>query len=417
MTRPPTTSAEAAALLERGYPYLTLLEDGHKDDAKPAASAAKLLDAVDPIYFVRWPRQTTLRFVRGMGVVTEVMQSKLAEAVLANDAPLAKAELASIFEHALTRLSHIYPFQISGLVYGAEALVGADATLEALVSAFEALRAAAGGAPKRFESQHGECDAAVAAGFLLRRASAPLAKEARAKLGSLLEGAPDVPVFNTLTRVLRGAEGVEATGYSWTPSEAWLFYDDPVAVLAALKSTRGALDYDPQALWLAGAPSFALLAKSVKRTVRVQVPYVLESLAMFAGDEARGLEALLAGKGAKPAVAKERGELRATPKPTRTKKPTTKVLEARLDTLMDEVAAALEAVRGDEGAERAVLERAADSYATLRGEWDTDSTAYLTHYYLADGVALTRPRPTLRDRLKPTEAETARWAEALAGSA
>ena len=50
---PVTSSPAAAQLLERGYPHLMILEEGHGDDANPERSAATLLDANDPIYFVR----------------------------------------------------------------------------------------------------------------------------------------------------------------------------------------------------------------------------------------------------------------------------------------------------------------------------------------------------------------------------
>jgi hypothetical protein len=47
------------------------------------------------------------------------------------------------------------------------------------------------------------------------------------------------------------------------------------------------------------------------------------------------------------------------------------------------------------------------------GEWDTDTTAYLVHFFSVDGVALEQSRVTAWARLKPTAAESKRWLAVL----
>jgi hypothetical protein len=384
-----------------------VLEASHADDANPARAAAKVLDAIDPVYFARWPKEVALRFARGMGVISKVGESKKAAAALANSAPLGPKEPAAILEHALVAFGHGYPFQFEALVYALEELAGNEAALAALVAAFEALAAAAKKNQGRYESAYAQEGAAIAAGFLLLRADAEAAKAARARLAAIADVRSESPPLARLDMVLRGKDALAASDYSWTPPAVWLFSDDAKFVVDAIRSAKGQVEFDARAVWLGGDAVLPLYAKNVKKTPKAAVQFVADSVAMFQGEDAEALAAILEAKGA----TKKDAAAKAAPEPA--KRMTPAAIEAAFDALVTDLVVAITDVRGQARQEAVALRAAAERYANLRGEWDTDTTAYLIHFFSADGVALEQSRVTAWAQLKPTAAESKRWLAVL----
>ena len=282
-----------------------ILEEDHPDDARPERAAAKVVDALDPVYFARWPAKAALRYARAMGVAARVGASKEAAPALANGAPLGPKEPAAILQHALVAFGHGYPFQLEQLVYALEELAGNAATLPALTQAFEALAASAKKSPKRHRSAYAQQGAALAAGFLLLRAEPKAAKAARARLEKLGDPESSTPPLATLGLVLGGRAALASSGYTWTPPETWLFSDDPAFVTEAIRTAKGEVDFDPRGVWLGGDAVLPLYAKHVKKTPRARAPFVAECIGMFRGEAADALAALVAAKVAPPKAQKK----------------------------------------------------------------------------------------------------------------
>jgi hypothetical protein len=431
------STPEGAALLERGYPHLLVLEDGHPDDAAPERAAAKVVDAVDPIYFVRWPAKVTLRFCRAMGKIGKTGESKKAVAELSATGQLDAKEARAILMHATLDVDHAYPFHFTGLVYGLEALVGTDATLAGLTAAFEALAKDAKSA--RHKSRYSQSRAAIAAGFLLRRASPKVASPARKALEKAAATPREVPALEELALVLGGRAALAKSGYTWTPPATWLFDDDPAFVREAIRTAKGEVAFDARGVWLGGEEILDLYTKAVKKTPLARVPYVVESLAMFrsprvvplmellaakrGGEDAKrwlsspaakaGGPAAASAKAAKPKAKVSPNAKAEAPAPARPKRPRRSEIESAFDALIDQVVREMKGARGKPSKEADVLRAAAARYAEIRGWWDTDTTAYMTHFFAADGLALQKQRKSAWERLKPSAAEGKRWLSVL----
>jgi len=145
----------------------------------------------------------------------------------------------------------------------------------------------------------------------------------------------------------------------------------------------------------------------VKKTPKAAVQFVADSVAMFQGEDAEALAAILEAKGA----TKKDAAAKAAPEPA--KRMTPAAIEAAFDALVTDLVVAITDVRGQARQEAVALRAAAERYANLRGEWDTDTTAYLIHFFSADGVALEQSRVTAWAQLKPTAAESKRWLAVL----
>ena len=367
-----------------------------------------------------------------MGALAGRSAPKKVAAVPADPPPLAKGEPKAILEHALVATDDAYPFHLEGLVYAIEELAGTDLALDALTAAFEVLAASAKKSPKRHPSDYAQAGAAIAAGFLLRRASAKARDVARPRLAKIAAATSSTPALATLALVLGGRDALAKSDYSWTPPESWMFSDDEAFVRDAIRTAKGEVDFDARAVWLGGAEVLPLYAKHVKKTALARMPLVIESLAMFAAPEVAPLMEILAAKrggeaarawldskgtaaAPKPSGAKRTAvatkRIAAPPKPG--KRPTRGAIEAAFDALVDDLVSAMKTAGGDSRKEADALRSAAARYAEIRGWWDTDTTAYMTHFFCADGVALSKPRATAWERLAPTPSQNKRWLAVL----
>jgi hypothetical protein len=432
-----TFTPEQAELLARGYPHLVLLEEGHPHDAAPGKAAAEVHDANDPVYGVRWPQNTALCYV--LGFVPEHGSPTGKRAKIEPRQPTVE-EARAICAHLMLDLKFAYPFHVSGAIYILEAALGTEPILDALIAAYEALAArapCAADAPKYMLR-----DASEALGFLLHRAPAVAAAPARARLQALLQqvGARDVPAFDALKLVLGGPSALAESSYTWIPPTSWLFSDDPAFVEKAIRTAKGAVDVDVQAVWRGGEAVLGLLAKYVKKVPRAGVPGAVEALGMFRTPAVVPLLELLAVKKggeaaqawldehaaslgptaggrsapAQAALAQTKGAPAVSQRAAaKSKKPTARVIEAAFDELTDTLVAELTQTRGDSAAEEAALQSAADRYIEIRGWSDTSGAAYLTHFFCADGVGLAKARPSAWSRLSPTPQEHERWVAIL----
>lgn len=470
----PTVNAEARALLERGYPHLRLLVDEHPDDApkKVAKAAAKSVNVIDPLYHVRWPRQVAARFLWLFGNV-EDRRKRHEQASVAREAPTAKeaeATIARVMETASKKLAHVYRYDVADWVLLHEAFVGPDAVVngvtDGLVRAVEALAPGARAFEASFNPKTERYSKAspqtnylaaytiLPLGGLYLRASAKTVASSKKRLEALLDAHSDLLShwpLTSLVMLLRGREGIAAIPYKWHPQEAFLFSGDPDYVREGVANLRGDVDVDAYAIWIGGEATLATYGKAVKKVRRDDAAHVAEGLGFFASPAVVPAMVELAAKKCEPAVAwllehldwtrtelekiaaagKKPGEAAAAvlaqagvetasgapaqADPAKKKrKPTPRAIERAFDGLVDDVVAAVEAVRGDHAKEAAAWQDAADGYAHIRGTMMNEpATEYMGHFFMVDGVGFSDERVTAWDRLSPTDEESARWGAVL----
>ncbi len=160
--------------LARGWPNLVVAVDGHKSDKSPAKSAMNALRVCDPIYFTEWPRETLHRYLRAT-LATGVKNTDVKLFDVAG-APSAE-EVRSGLRKLVAQRDWSYPFRIREIVYGAETIIGTDATIEAIVATL-----------RNYAPTHGGILCATSAvttlPFLFLRGAPSVVVDARAKLAT-----------------------------------------------------------------------------------------------------------------------------------------------------------------------------------------------------------------------------------------
>ena len=80
---------------------------------------------------------------------------------------------------------------------------------------------------------------------------------------------------------------------------------------------------------------------------------------------------------------------------------------------MDDLVLAIEKVRGKKKKEAQAFADAAATYMEIRSSMDEPATEYMGHFFMVDGICLSKDRPTAWERLDPSEEESDRWAKYL----
>jgi hypothetical protein len=311
MARLPCHTAEQTRLYERGYPYMTVLVDGHKDDKKPALAAIKVFREYYGVYHVRWPRRVAHAFVRASAVACdgdwrtdEVAKAASSTADITADE--AKSIIQAFFAEG-RRGGGIH--QTFHAIFTLEALVGTDVVLGAIVTGLEALPNARWNAPDSNKTGFDDEPAllAYATGLLLLRTTQRAAFEARLEaLHAATIAAQVAPgeetVRGALDLALHGTDGAKRTLASshWQYWYYYLMVDDPAVHLTRLANNAKS-DWVPEAriLWLAGEPLFPIYTSKKGLRQGKRLPNILSDFGMFAHDAVVSLMVEMVGvKGA-----------------------------------------------------------------------------------------------------------------------
>ncbi|MCA9620079.1 MAG: hypothetical protein KC731_13730 [Myxococcales bacterium] len=452
---PEATSAEA--LLERHYPHVRFLVEGHPHDApkKVAKATAKAFNVIDPHYRVWWPREVAIRYLRGF--VEQPVRNKRHELADRAVTPWSPAEATAALAEMIGKHhdTHIYAYDAEDFVLLSEALVGTDATVKGVVQGIDdALRKTPAGKEVGYLPAY----CVLPLGALLLRASPMVAAAAKRTLGALLDEEPrpigDWPLAQ-LAMLLHGRAGVERIAARWTQEEAYTFSGDPAYVREGLAGHRGVREIDAYKIWIAGDEAIDLYAKDILKTRKGDADFVAEGLGLFASPRVAPLMlALLAKKsvtakrwfelhGARVADAlapmqkdKKLGALaeevlaRGAASKAGAKKPPAAVeppiedeeldepaIEKAFDALMDQLVTAIIAARGKKAAEKRAWQEAIEGYMDIRsGMMNEDPSEYLGHFFMVDGVGLGESRATAWERLSPNDEESERWSGYLDGA-
>jgi hypothetical protein len=311
MSRLACHTAEQTRLYARGYPYLTILVDDHKDDKNPALSATNVFREYYGIYHARWPRRVAHAFARASAVARDGDWSTDEVAKAASSTADVTADEARTIIRALLADGRCSGgiHQTFHAVFTLEAIASTDVVLDAIVSGLEALPNERWNAADPNESGDDD-DAALlafATGFLLLRTTNRAAFEKRlealyaatikanAALGEeTVRGALDLALHGT-----DGAKRALASSH-WQYWYYYLMVDDPELHLTRLANT-GKSEWVPEAriLWLAGESLFpAYTSKKALRQGK-RLPSILSDFGMFAHDAVLSLMVEMVGiKGA-----------------------------------------------------------------------------------------------------------------------
>jgi hypothetical protein len=265
---------EQRTLYERGYPYLVQLVDGHKDDKKPAESAAKVFREYYGVYHVKWPRLTAAAFVGGSA---EAVPDKV---------------VAGLFDRR-TRGNFN---EVQHRLFVLEALTSTDAVLDAVVRGLEGLPEMRwmGKSIDPYDATD-DVDPSIIAylsGFLLLRSKKAAAYRKRLEAlydATVKSKAPEGEhgVRGGLDLALHGNDGaLRALAKShW---QYWYYYlnvDDATVHLARLANNWMSV-WVPEAriLFLAGEKMLPMYTTKKALRQGKRLPHILGDFGMFAHD-------------------------------------------------------------------------------------------------------------------------------------
>ncbi len=301
---------EQTELYERGYPYMTILVDGHKDDKKPALAATKVFSEYYGRYHAYWPKLVAHAFARASGVggdgewdTDEVKKAASSTALVSAD------EARALARSQLTRVSSASLYEVFHALFTLEAIAGTDVILEALVDGLEALP------KKRWKaSDDDETPALVAyaTGFMLLRSMK--AQAFKKRLEALYEetvkatsAVGEETIRGGLDLALHGTDGAKRTlGSShWQYWYYYLMVDDAAVHLTRLANNAKS-DWVPEAriVYLAGPEMFPVYTTQKALRQGKRLPHILGDFGMFADDHVLSLMVDMIGvKGAGDAPA------------------------------------------------------------------------------------------------------------------
>jgi len=261
---------EQQRLYERGWPYVVELVDGHKDDKKPADSAANAFKGTYwGKYHVKWPRLTAKAFV-GDGAPEQVV--------------------AGLFEKNAPSNFNV----VRHRVFVLEALTSTDVVLEAIVRGLESMGESRwmGKSTDPFDSTDDVNPSLLAylSGFLLLRSSKreSFTKRLEAVYDATVKGgAPEGEhgVRGGLDLALHGNAGA-ARALAKSHWQYWYYYlnvDDAAVHLARLADNSKS-DWVPEAriLFLAGEKLLPVYTSKKALRQGKRLPNILGDFGMFA---------------------------------------------------------------------------------------------------------------------------------------
>jgi hypothetical protein len=311
MSRLACHTPEQARLYERGYPYMALLVDDHKDDKKPAVAATKVYREYYGVYHVKWPRRVAHAFARASAVVDDGDWSTDEAAKAASStADVTADEAKAIIQAHLAkdrRGGGIH--QTFHAAFTLEAIVGTEVVLDAITTGLESLPEARWNAedPNKIGCDDDAALLAYATGFLLLRTTKRAAFEKRlnALYDATLEAkaAPgEETVRGGLDLALHGTDGAKRTlaASHWQYWYYYLMVEDPEVHRVRLANTSKS-EWVPEAriLWLAGESLFPVYTSKKALRQGKRLPAILSDFGMFAHDAVLSLMVEMIGvKGA-----------------------------------------------------------------------------------------------------------------------
>lgn len=257
-------SPDQDALFALGWPHICTLVDGHPHDDDPAGNARRLIDSLGPTYLEPayrgiWPREVAYRFVRAASVLqfrmtpsSVTITPEVLKQMAVAGAP-GKNEVRKAFDFTFTGANNHAWWIAEDLVLVAEAILGAEAAADVLMSALEALR------EEHWRRSWGNdakiAEAAYALGFMALRMNATQRKatltRARKILSTAKAAEPTGYGASMLDCVLGGAEAARRSG-NLTLSRFHHVLDDGSAIVEVERRKGG--DFYPNArlVFLAG---------------------------------------------------------------------------------------------------------------------------------------------------------------------
>jgi hypothetical protein len=283
-------TAEQDRLYALGYPILTMLVDGHKDDKKPADAVAKAFSDYFGRYQVAWPREVASRFVHA---ATAFDGDAWGEDAVLKAALCKEPVSADVARRAITRqienTSRCSWYTTRHIVCVTEAVAGTDIVLEALVDALEKLD------PKRWPNSLGEDGTpsfyAYMTGFLLLRSTK--ANAFRKRLEAIHDAASKKKDVGEGEQTIRGALDIALHGTVGTKRalanshwQYWHWYlmadDLDLQKERLANSLKSEWNPEPRIVYLAGADLLDIyLTKKGLRIGKLLAPF-LDDIGMFA---------------------------------------------------------------------------------------------------------------------------------------
>jgi hypothetical protein len=131
-------------LLAAGWPYMVTFAEGHRDDKRPEQAALTAARRGSK-YGGRWPREVLYRYLRGKvalrfdrdALQRDVPPRNYTRAVGVAGAP-SKAEAKAWLQDGIGTFATEDTESVSSFVFGVETILGADETLDAIATGFEA---------------------------------------------------------------------------------------------------------------------------------------------------------------------------------------------------------------------------------------------------------------------------------------
>lgn len=287
---------EQDRLYERGWPYMRILVDGHKDDRKAVQSAQKFNR-----YHVHWPREVAHRFVRG-AVFSQCngasWQDPRVRAKLEVAGAINEDEAGMLLDDLLTSRVKAQPHRLSTLLLLLEAMVGTEFVIDSVLPRIECLPRARW-LPDRSSFNPGDDEipgfVAFHLGFMMLRLSRERALEVRQRLERLYERMVDIHGIPHHERCLLGDIDLALHGSRAIarvmPNSRWKFliWYANVDNLKILKKRmdriegRYLADWVPNGrlVYLAGYELLDTYAENLIRVSAPQVPGFLEDIGMF----------------------------------------------------------------------------------------------------------------------------------------
>jgi predicted DNA-binding WGR domain protein len=418
------------ALLRSGWPRLRVLVDGHPGDKKPAAFAQKVIDDIDPVVPVYWPRAASVRYLRAL-VAPDAKDAAARAETTPVDVALADRIIPG------TALC-TYPFRYDDGLFLLEAHLGAEVMAERVLGYLETVPAKLW---KEANLNFNPVRSIHALECFILRSDKKSAEESCRRLKALAKARPARGSFGwRLAMTVAGTPAVRANLDNFTYDHPFLTVDAEY-VAEYLRHEYAAWRLDPQHLFLFGdgvvprgelpkmrsGPSWKLVRRVVELGI-LRSEVVVEIMAHMVGSRAaKGkpeewlaahaefarptLGRLVAAGGA---VGDALAAL-AGPSAAGAKKPPRMLsggeLDRRMGALFKEAVAAVKKVRGDAAAEHRAWAKAALDAAELRaGAGDIAPDEKLGHIFGVDGWGKFDPP---FQTLGASEAETDRWFAAI----
>ncbi len=304
-----TFTQEEQALLDRGWPRMIRLVDGHPHDKTPERAALSWLETThEDRYQSEWPREVAYRALRlgpqyrakhGTVTPTKIGKRELSLAARAG-APSRDETRAVLVKRVATFSGSTTAQRATDDVLLAETILGTNGTLDAIAEGLESWKPAA-----RLDVWKLAHKAGVAStiGFLLRRSSTPKKHVARlddtlARARTLHAKAPQTwrMFVAYLDASLHGSAGVARALGSRRHSLIWAeyAYDDPAFVRGFVDACEKTAPMFVPVVAIAGA--YAMKEITKRKWYAADLPAVMRDFGMIRAPETVELALSLVGR-------------------------------------------------------------------------------------------------------------------------